>query len=97
MTAIVIIVCVTALLIAALVCSAITIRPVTPCRFDHTIAIVGEARIGDGGPCSKGKADNVYWSSDIRVVELNDSRVCDRHQGFMLDLADALKKETPFE
>jgi hypothetical protein len=78
----------TVLLCTALVCSAITLRPKTPCMFQRTYVYVGGTRIGDGHPCT-GRADNVYLSTS----PLNDRRVCDRHVGHLLDAVIALAKQ----
>lgn len=90
---IVIIAAVTVVLVAALVCSAITIRPKTPCWFDHTIAIVGEYRIGDGSACG-GNVDNMYRSALPVLASINGARSCDRHARFLLEMSDAMVKQS---
>lgn len=87
-----IIAAVTSLLITLMVCSALTVRPKTPCMFQAAFVYVGEARIGDGHRCT-GKVDNIYMSADPARSRLNDWRVCDRHVGHLLDVSDQLAKQ----
>jgi hypothetical protein len=89
---IVIIAAVTVLFSTALIASGISTRPTTPCLFDKQIVTTGITRL-DGGRCS-GKPENVYVSAGGPTEKLHGVRVCNGHVRHLLDLVDAVARES---
>ena len=89
--AIVVIVAVTVVLSTALIASAISLRPTTPCLFDGSIVFTREGRY-DGGKCT-GKPENVYVSWGGPTQPLHGTRVCNGHVSHLMDVADQLTRE----
>lgn len=90
-TAILIVAPITLLVMTVLICTAITIRPATPCLFDMTIVYTKEGRY-DGGKCS-GKPENLYLSNGVATEKLDGTRVCNGHVKYLQDVADQLDRE----